>query len=72
MAILHADKGAERSAVGPEQFALKGWIPTAPFEALLYLRIVTAEQGRAVLQMPFKIKHSQIGLDAWRGVDGPG
>jgi len=51
MARLYADKEAERSPVGPAQFALVGWISTAPFEELLNLRIVTAEQGRVVLQM---------------------
>jgi acyl-CoA thioesterase len=61
MAILTTDREAERCASAAEQFVLEGWIATAPFEDLLDLSIDSAEQGRAVLHMPFKVKHCQGG-----------
>ena len=38
-----------------KQFELDGWIATAPFEDLVGLRIERAEQGRAVLTVPFRV-----------------
>lgn len=61
MAILKVDPDSERCCSGPEQFILSDWIETAPFEDLLELHIETAEQGYAVLHMPFKVKHCQGG-----------
>lgn len=40
-------------------FALPGWIACAPFEEYLEMRIEEAQGGRAVLSMPFKVKHAQ-------------
>jgi len=44
-----------------EQFRLEGWITTAPFEDLLQMQIDEAVSGRAVLRMPFTVKHSMGG-----------
>jgi acyl-CoA thioesterase len=38
------------------QFEMEGWIDTAPFEALLGMIIEKAEEGKAVLSMPFSVK----------------
>jgi uncharacterized protein (TIGR00369 family) len=40
-------------------FELPGWIACAPFEEYLGMRIDEAEEGRAVLTMPFKVKLAQ-------------
>jgi uncharacterized protein (TIGR00369 family) len=40
-------------------FALPQWIACAPFEEYLDMTIVEAHDGRALLTMPFKVKHSQ-------------
>ncbi len=46
---------------GEEQFVMDGWIDLAPFEQLLGMCIVEADDGRAVLTMPFKVNLSQGG-----------
>ena len=51
------DKAMEAGAVLP--FTLPGWIAVAPFEEYLEMRIDEVETGRAVLSMPFKVKHAQ-------------
>ena len=43
----------------PLPFALPAWIAPAPFEEYLEMRIEEAAGGRAVLTMPFKVKHAQ-------------
>ena len=40
-------------------FELPAWIAPAPFEEYLGMRIEEAADGRAVLTMPFKVKHAQ-------------
>ncbi|MBT0662831.1 PaaI family thioesterase [Geobacter pelophilus] len=40
-------------------FALPGWIACAPFEEYLEMTIEEAGAGRAVLTMPFRVKHAQ-------------
>ncbi|BDV42349.1 acyl-CoA thioesterase [Geotalea uraniireducens] len=40
-------------------FALPAWIARAPFEEYLDMTIESAVDGRAVLTMPFKVKHAQ-------------
>lgn len=40
-------------------FELPQWIATAPFEEFLDMTIVEAKDGRSLLTMPFKVKHSQ-------------
>ncbi len=46
-------------STGPHQFHMKDWITCAPFERLLKMEIVTADEGRAVLRMPFLIDLAQ-------------
>lgn len=43
----------------PPAFKLPGWIACAPFEEYLEMTIEEARDGRAVLSMPFRVKHSQ-------------
>ncbi len=38
---------------GPHQVEMEDWIGCAPFEQFLGMKIVQAEEGRAVLTMPF-------------------
>jgi acyl-CoA thioesterase len=46
------------ASTGPHQFAMEGWISTAPFEKLLNIAIVDAEDGRATLTMPFFLDYA--------------
>lgn len=55
MARLLVD-GEESRRPLERQFALDGWIDTAPFEDLVGLRIVEAEAGKAVLTVDFRVK----------------
>ena len=55
MARLLVDGEALRRPL-ERQFALDGWIDTAPFEDLVGLRIVEAEGGRALLTVDFQVK----------------
>jgi acyl-CoA thioesterase len=41
------------ASTGPHRFTMAGWISTAPFERLLNMTIVDAEDGHATLTMPF-------------------
>ncbi len=43
----------------PPPFTLPQWIACAPFEEFLEMTIVEAREGRALLTMPFKVKHAQ-------------
>jgi uncharacterized protein (TIGR00369 family) len=43
----------------PLPFRLPAWIAAAPFEEYLGMRIEEAAAGRAVLTMPFRVKHAQ-------------
>lgn len=43
----------------PISFELPGWIACAPFEEYLEMTIEEAAAGRAVLTMPFRVKHAQ-------------
>lgn len=40
-------------------FSLPGWIACAPFEEYLGMGIEYAAEGRAILTMPFRVKHAQ-------------
>ena len=40
-------------------FQLPGWVACAPFEEFLEMTIVEAGEGRALLTMPFRVKHAQ-------------
>jgi acyl-CoA thioesterase len=44
---------------GPHRFQMEGWISCAPFERFLNMKIVQAEDGRAVLTMPFTLDLAQ-------------
>ncbi|MBF0509172.1 MAG: PaaI family thioesterase [Deltaproteobacteria bacterium] len=44
---------------GPHQFEMDAWISCAPFERLLNVTIVQAEDGSAVLTMPFLMDFAQ-------------
>jgi len=57
MAILIDSPDASRQP-GREQFRLEGWVSTAPFEDLLQIHIESASEGKAVLRMPFAVKHA--------------
>lgn len=43
----------------PLPFELPRWIAVAPFEEFLDMTIIEARDGRALLTMPFKVKHAQ-------------
>ena len=43
----------------PLPFELPKWIATAPFEEYLDMAIEEAENGKALLTMPFRVKHCQ-------------
>ena len=43
----------------PLPFRLPAWVAAAPFEEYLGMRIEEAAAGRAVLTMPFRVKHAQ-------------
>ncbi|MCL2761347.1 MAG: PaaI family thioesterase, partial [Desulfuromonadales bacterium] len=47
------------TGAGEIPFELPGWIACAPFEEYLGMNIEEAKDGRAVLTMPFLVKHSQ-------------
>jgi uncharacterized protein (TIGR00369 family) len=49
----------DMTAGAPLPFELPRWIACAPFEEYLGMRIDEAEEGRAVLTMPFKVKLAQ-------------
>ena len=44
---------------GPHRFDMPAWISCAPFEQLLAMEIVRAENGEAVLTMPFLKQFAQ-------------
>jgi len=43
----------------PIPFVLPQWIACAPFEEYLDMTILEAREGKALLTMPFKVKHAQ-------------
>ena len=54
-----SDDASEHSRTGPHKLSMDEWISCAPFERLLHIRIVRADQGKAVLTMPFLIDFAQ-------------
>ncbi len=44
---------------GPHQVKLDSWVELAPFERLLNMEIQTAEEGHALLTMPFCFEYAQ-------------
>jgi len=61
MAQLKSDAEAMMTVDGAKPFELDAWIDTAPFEDLLGISIESATAGRAVLNLPFRVKLSQGG-----------
>jgi len=49
----------EMTPGGELPFTLPAWIACAPFEEYLGMEIESASGGRAVLSMPFLVKHAQ-------------
>nr|WP_320050784.1 PaaI family thioesterase [uncultured Desulfuromonas sp.] len=47
--------------LGPHEIHLERWIECAPFEQLLGMEIVKAEQGQAFLTMPFRQQYANGG-----------
>ncbi len=45
--------------LGPHSFKMESWISCAPFEKLLNMEIIKAENGKAVLKMPFLVDYAQ-------------
>lgn len=57
---MYADLFAVPVVAGePAPFQLPRWIACAPFEEYLEMAILESGEGRAVLTMPFKVKHAQ-------------
>lgn len=46
-------------STGPHTVTLKKWISCAPFEQLLNMKIIQAENARAILTMPFYYDYAQ-------------
>ncbi len=46
-------------SLGPHTFEMEKWISCAPFEKLLNMDIIKAENGKAILTMPFYIQYAQ-------------
>lgn len=51
----------EKPMIGGESlpFELPAWVACAPYEEFLEMTIEEAKDGRALLIMPFKVKHAQ-------------
>lgn len=49
----------ENSNTGPHRFVLDDWISCAPFEQLLNIEIIKAENGVSRLSMPFMMELAQ-------------
>ncbi len=50
---------SEKRNTGPHQIKMEKWIACAPFEAYLGMEIVEAQEGRAILTMPFRFELAQ-------------
>lgn len=48
-----------KESLGPHTFVMEKWISCAPFEKLLNMKIEKAENGKAVLTMPFYKQYAQ-------------
>ncbi len=51
--------GKANPFTGPHQFAMGDWISCAPFERLLQIAILRADDGKATLKMPFILDLAQ-------------
>ncbi|MBC2714506.1 MAG: PaaI family thioesterase [Desulfobacteraceae bacterium] len=52
-------KNFSSESTGPHNVKLKDWISCAPFEQLLNMKIIKAENGKAILTMPFYYDYAQ-------------
>jgi acyl-CoA thioesterase len=57
--VYHEVYEKQMPAEGPLPFELPDWIACAPFEEYLGMKIEEASQGKAVLSVPFLVKHAQ-------------
>ena len=46
-------------STGPHSIDIKEWIDVAPFGRLLHMKIIEANNGRALLTMPFRVEFAQ-------------
>ena len=49
----------EPQNLGPHRIQLDAWIDCAPFERLLNMEIVSADNGSAILTVPFLVQYAQ-------------
>ena len=56
---MYEDLYEEPMTAGDTLFRLPQWIACAPFEEYLGMRIEEAAEGKALLTMPFSLKHAQ-------------
>ncbi|THB70895.1 MAG: PaaI family thioesterase [Desulfobulbaceae bacterium] len=49
----------QESLTGPHRLTMDKWITCAPFEELLQIKIISAAEGKAHLQMPFLFDFAQ-------------
>ena len=52
-------KNISSKSTGPHHVKLKDWISCAPFELLLNIKIIEAENAKAILTMPFYHDYAQ-------------
>ena len=52
-------KNISSASTGPHHVKLKDWISCAPFERLLSMKIIEAENAKAILTMPFYHDYAQ-------------
>ncbi len=57
--MRHDSKNKPQQFTGPHEVALEKWISCAPFEALLHMTIVEANDARATVTMPFLYEFAQ-------------
>ncbi len=50
-----------KESTGPHLIRMEDWISCAPFERLLNMTIEKAEDGKAILSMPFLVDYAQGG-----------
>ena len=58
---MHNDKTEPALPTGPHQIHMESWISCAPFEKYLQMEILEAQDGNAVLTMPFFFDLAQGG-----------
>lgn len=56
---MNTHANTHSASTGPHQFDMSAWISRAPYEKLLGIEILKAEDGQSILQMPFVISLAQ-------------